>query len=261
MSKQTSPSEGDDDKYFLFFMQGNEKGLQYFMKLWHEEMSIHAKKILADDFEIRTVIQDAFLNVWAHRSDINNTTHLFYYIRQQIRWLCYGAIRKLKKQQTVALEPYEYQLMETYDSAAVIEQHQHMQTREELLEQAITCLPRDMEIVVNLWKKGLSPDRIAQMQYTSSQYIVSEIRKSIAYLKRIQYRLEKAAIVTARRPQLELSDYKVYLNSQQAQIFSLYYERTCSLQQIADLLNLSLFQLQKQHAYIKQVIANKPQII
>jgi len=261
MNRKVLSDTNDDDKHFLFFTQGNEKGLQYFMRLWHEEMSIHAKKILLDDFEIKSVIQDAFLNVWAKRNYINDTTHLFYYIRQQVKWLCYRAIRELKKQQTIALELYEYQLMETYDSTAIIEQQQRIQAREELLKQAIACLPRDMEIVVNLWKKGFSPHCIAQMQHTSSQYIVSEIKKSVAYLKRIQYRLEKAALVTTKRPQLELSDYKVYLNSQQAQIFRLYYEETCSLQQIADLLNLSLFQLQRQHAYIKDVITKKPKII
>lgn len=251
----------DDDKHFLFFIQGNEKGLQYFIKQWREEMSIHAKKILVDEFEIETIIQDAFLNVWTNRNNINDTTHLFYYIRQQIKWQCYSTIRKLKRQQTVALELCEYQLMDTYDNADVTEQQQYMQAQEELLKQAIACLPEDMETVVTLWRKGLSPHRIAQMQHTSSQYIVSKIKKSIAYLKRIQYRLEKAALVTAKRPQLELSDYKVYLNSQQAQIFRLYYEETCSLQQIADLLSLSLFQLQRQHAYIKDVITKKSKII
>ncbi len=255
MSGNVSFETFEENKHFLYFIRGDEKGLQYFMKRWHEQISKHAKKILSDDFEIGSIIQDAFMNVWRYRANINNISHLFYTIRQQTKWLCYETIRKLKKQKTVALELYEYQLMEIYDNITVIEQQQHTQIREELLEEAIAFLPQDMQTVINLWKKGASPNYIAQLLHTSHQHIVSKINKSIAHLKIIQNRLEKMALASFKRPKLLLSDYKVYLNNRQAQIFKFYYEEGYSLKEIADQLQLSMFQVQKQYTSIRHVIS------
>lgn len=251
----------EDDKCFQYFLQGNEKGLEYFMKRWYNPIYVYAQKIVKDSFEARTAIQDAFMHTWENRAHINDIKHLFNYTRQQVKWQCLGAIRKSGKRKTIAFDLFEDQLMELDDSTTIMARQQEMQTKTVQLEQALTYLPGNIATIVKLWKDGFSPHQIARMQQTSHQHITADIKRGITGLKRIQDRLAKAALVTTKHQQYALADYKVYLNNEQALIFRLYYEENYKLQQIADILHLSLFQLQQQHARIQQIIHTKPKII
>ena len=251
----------EDDKYFQYFIQGNEKGLAYFMKRWYKPIYVYAQNIVKDSYEVKTAIQDAFMHTWENRAHINDIKHLFNYTRQQIKWQCLDAIRKSGKRKTTALEPYEDQLTELYDSTTVVARQQEMLAKTVQLEQALTYLPDNIATIMKLWKNGFSPHQIAKMRQTSHQQVTADIKRGITGLKRIQDRLAKAALITARRPQYAFTDYKVYLNNQQAQIFKFYYEDQYNLQEISKILHLSLFQLLQQHACIQQIIRTKPKII
>ncbi len=54
----------DDHKYFQLFTQGNERGLIYLEKRLHAEVFSYARNILVNDFEINSIIQDAFMKTW-----------------------------------------------------------------------------------------------------------------------------------------------------------------------------------------------------
>lgn len=247
----------EDHKYFRLFTQGNERGLSYLEKRLHSYIFNYARNIIVNNFEINSILQDAFIKAWNYRANISDIQHLLNYLKFWIKWACYDWIRKSKMHHIVPAELNEQQLISIYDSAEEADQENIAQIRLELIEQAITCLPRNKEIIMTLWKSGLSYNSIAKAQNTSSQHIAVEFKKSIAHLKRINDRLAKAALAESKRPQLALADYEVYFDERQSKIFRLYYEKAYSFQKISELLHLTPFQLQRQHSKIKDIINKK----
>jgi len=261
MDLSTAYNSPEYHRYFELFSQGEQRGLSYLQHQLSAKLSRSARKIITDDFEIDTIIQDAFMSAWVHRAGINDFWHLHNYLMQGIKWACFAWIRNNKNRRTISIEWSRYKFVDPYDDEQEAESPNGKQLMADLLEQAISCLSPQKKRVMILWKDGLSYNDIAKAEHTSPQHVATVFKNSLSDLRMIQDRLARAAQTEAMRPKLLLADYKVYLDEQQSEIFRLFYEETHSLQQIAEQLHTTLFQVQKQYARIKRIIDNKPTII
>lgn len=251
----------EEEAYFLRFTRGDEKALHYFMTRWTKALSLYAVRIVHDDFEANSIIQDVFIKAWRQRGNISDALHLYNYLRYWLKWACYNRLRELRRHPVIPMEFCEQQLAYLLDDTDITREQDEQQTRLDVLDQSLASMPEDIKAMITLWKNGVNYKAMAQVESTSHQHMAGKLKKGLAYLKRVNDRYLKAGMAEARRPRLALTDYKVYLDGLQSKIFTLYYEDCRSLQQIAELLQLTPFQLQVQLRYIRQVIDDKPQII
>lgn len=241
----------EDNKYFDLFIKGDERGLKYIEHRFHKSTYKYARKIIENDFDINSILQDSLLKAWNYRNNINNMAHLLNHIKYWIRWECYRTAKINKKQRLISFDYYEDRFTNECDYYDETEMQCNIA---EILENALAYLPEDGEAIIRLLKKGLGPQQIAKTLNKSLRYVSDEKKKCIDILKRTTDRLISASEAQSQRPLLFVINYRKHLDDLQVKVFKLYYEERCSFQQISKQLNISQFQLLKQYQFIQQII-------
>lgn len=239
---------------FQQFIDGDERGFNNIYKSRYKTVLRYARKMLQDDFEIDSIIQDAFLHAWNHRKRIKNLEHLQRFIHLCIRWRCYEYYRRKENKS----EPYVLPLdPQTYVTAYELQQETEQREASlieaeklRLIEQAIPYLCGSRKNIIELFNRGFSHKKIAKRIGMSYQRITRELKEALEALKRITQRLKKAADTFKKRPLLLVSDFQVYLTAQQILILKLYYEERYSFTRISQELNMTQFQIAKQYLSI-----------
>lgn len=248
------------ERYFQLFKEGDERGLNYIYNLLINPVLRFASKIIQDEFEIKTIVQDAFLITWLHRSTIKNFMHIKAYIYNRVRWDCYsylkGSINKTRRWM-ISLEHYQENglSLAVHDpEKEIAHQEQILAEQIQLIEQAIPYLPENKKTLIELRRRGFSYKKIARDAGLSYQNIIHREKAIIKELKSITIRLEKVATASKKKPEISITDYEIYLSPLQTQILKLHYENYLSINQISIELHLTQFQIIEQHFKAMQKI-------
>ena len=251
---KTLESENRARQYFLLFKQGNERGLTYIDEELRKSVFNFARKIIQDEFEINTIIQEAFLLIWEHRMMMMNIEHVKRFICKRVRWDCYTYLSKgaILRERTISLDHYDDKgiALAIYDPQKASEQHEEARVKEEqlkLIEKAILYLPPSRKILIELRNRGFSYKKIGTDTGQSYQRVIQEVKKSIKQIKSTTIRLKKVLDASRKMLVISVADYEIYLRPQQAKVLKLRYENNHSFSEIGNELNMTSLQVLKQH--------------
>lgn len=252
ITPQSSNPDTHAERHFWLFKAGNERSFNYIYELLSMPVFRFARKKIQDEFEIGTIIQDAFLLVWNRRNEMKNITHIKRYIYNRVGWDCDSYHKKRPRQWTLPLDLYQDNgiSLAVYDPQKEIAQREKVLVEQEqisLIEKAIPYLPANKKMLIELRKRGFSYKKIAQQAGQRYQSIVHKEKVIIKDLKSIIIRLEKVHIASKNRPTIPIADYAIYLSPLQRQVLKLQYENQYSINEISNELNLTQFQVLDQH--------------
>ncbi len=158
--------------------------LESMFRLFYPVLASFCKKYVKDEEAVRDIIQDIFLNVWDHRSNIDFSVPLHSYLLRLAHNSCINYLQRQKVEKKY-LENAAMQLMEMetqYDSffeqlaADIMQEH---------IEQVVENLPEQCRIIFRKSRfEGLSHNEIAQALNISVRTVETQIYRALKILKK-----------------------------------------------------------------------------
>lgn len=250
INSSLSTSEDGCHQYFLLFQQGSPRGLTYLEEKLSKSLHYFARKTIQNNFEIDTIIQDAFLWIWDHRQDIQGWEQLKGFLYKQVHWRCLKYLRK--RTITISLELYDDKgislaISDPQKESEELERARIDQENWDLIEKALPYLLPSKKIIMDLLKRGFSHKQIGKHLDKTSQAVGREAGKIIKELVAITKRLKTIAIAFHQKLIIPVANYEAYLNPMQALIFKLHNEKGYCLAQIALELKMTPFKVLKKY--------------
>src|SRR5688500_8700674 len=86
-------SNSNHDRYFHLFIQGDERGFTYIYDNMYRNVFYHASRILQNDAEVKSIVNDVFLLAWRQRQRMESFIHVLMFVRLRSRWRCFNYLK------------------------------------------------------------------------------------------------------------------------------------------------------------------------
>lgn len=253
MSDIISPLPTSQDRFyqhFLLFQQGSPRGLSYLEETLSKSLYSFARKKIQSQFEVDTIIQDAFLWIWNHRQEIQSFQQFRIFLYKQVQWRCSKYLKN--RIITTSLNLYEDKGVPLVFSDPEKESEEREKARideenHQLIEKAIFYLPPTKKIILDLLKRGFSHKQIGKHLGRTHQAIKREENEIIKDMTAMTKRLKTIAIAYHQKPTISIPNYEAYLPPIQATILKLQDEKKYSLSEIAYELKMTPFMVLKKY--------------
>lgn len=246
--------------HFQRFLEGNERGLEFFYNLLYPSLYYSGVRYIKDDVNAGCIVSEAFLRLWISRKNITSPTQIEQFLRKLIRDGCRAYFKTSSNRFQHSLlrlddmETYQ-EFLVGHDTGEDDEQqdlYQQQQPEAQLREQwkkiqaIIPNLPSEQQLFIRLCLRySFDYGRIAFYIGGISDYQVAmKLEKTIACLKAIitdTQKLEVAGKQSKFRFEGDISEV-------QSSILHMRYQLQYSFGEIAAALNLD-------QGYIQQAFA------
>lgn len=102
-----------EEKKFVSFQKGEQKGFEFFFNEYYSCLSFFAYKILKDDAAAQDVVSDSFVKLWERRGMIDKPGSVKSYLYTTVKNACIDLLRsneRLRKHQTeIVAVSYEWE--------------------------------------------------------------------------------------------------------------------------------------------------------
>lgn len=244
--------------HFQRFLEGNERGLEFFYNLLYPSLYYSGVRYIKDDVNANSIVSEAFLRLWLSRKNITSPTQIDQFLRKLIRDACRAYFRTSSNRFQHSLLRLDD--MENYEeflvghATEIDEQHEPDQQNPgaqlsgqwKKIKAIIPNLPSDQQLFLRLCiKYSFDYGRIAFYIGGISDYQVAmKVERTIAGLKAIitdTQKLEVAGKQSKFRFEGDISEV-------QSSILHMRYQLQYSFSEIATALNLD-------QGYIQQAFA------
>lgn len=182
----------EGEEYLLALKSGSEKAFRMIMNQWYSRLFNFANGYLNNSENTREVLQDVFLRLWDHRSNLTDDTILNAYLFTLTRNRCVDLLRRerlMMQFRTDKQEEYR-QLTENFNALSdpILDDIFAMEMQTEI-NQAVNRLPEQCRKVFILSRiNGLKIREIGSELELSEKTVESHLTKA---LKTIRQALEK----------------------------------------------------------------------
>lgn len=237
------------EEYYIGFRDGDENALNYVYKCYYQSLIRHGKRIIDDEFEVSSIVQEAFLKGWKFRETMESMRHIYCFIRLDVSWKCYAYFRNPRNQ--FLRRMVEYGTVECYIEDLYEQQTEAKFFDEEklkVIEEALPYLPANRQTIMALYfKHGFSYKKIARRFGTSGQAVTLEVQKSLESLKKIVHAQKKLDIKTPVIRQKNMPAGTENMDAEMQYIFKMRYEMKHSFATIAEKMNITQGYVQQQY--------------
>ncbi|KAB2917680.1 MAG: RNA polymerase sigma-70 factor [Bacteroidetes bacterium] len=180
-SASTLTAQVNDKALVEQFINGNEKAFETLFKRYYQMLRKVAQYMLDDLEQAEELVQDAFVNIWEKRSNVNPDASFKNYLITAVRNRCLNHIKAKKKTHSIDDdEIWQEQLVaDSRTEAAVNFKEMHR-----AIEQAIDKLPEQCRIIFQLSRhEGLSYKEIAEALDIAPKTVENQIGRALKVLK------------------------------------------------------------------------------
>ncbi|AIM38476.1 hypothetical protein KO02_18610 [Sphingobacterium sp. ML3W] len=171
-----------DALWYIELKNGNENGLNRFMKLYLKPLSFFAYNIVQSKELTEELVVDAFLKVWNYQEKFQSDQHAVRFLYQVTKNACLNAVEKNKH-----VPPFDYELdnLLIYDDTDIQQQIIY----DEFLQQVEKELAKLSEQQRNIFRmscmQGYSTQEICLLLETTPQVVFNAKSKSIKHLRNV----------------------------------------------------------------------------
>jgi len=250
-------TETTDNYHHLHgFTNGNEASLAYVYHHAWKPLLRHGLRILPDEFAVSSILQEAFLKGWEFRQTMESMPHIYFFIRQQLTWQCFGWYKKPVSRfyRNVVFSEF----IENYADDFWEQEPEPINKADKenwrIIQKALPCLPADRQAVMLLYfKHGLTYKKIARRFGVPASSVSEEVRESLMFLKKIIHAPAESSV--AARPVLRhQQELPAGMDAEMLQVFRLRYEQKQSFAAIAAQMNLPQPYVQLQYVAAHEMI-------
>lgn len=180
-SASTLTAQVNDKALVEQFINGNEKAFETLFKRYYQMLRKVAQYMLDDLEQAEELVQDAFVNIWEKRSNVNPDASFKNYLITAVRNRCLNHIKAKKKTHSIDDdEIWQEQLVaDSRTEAAVNFKEMHR-----AIEQAIDKLPEQCRIIFQLSRhEGMSYKEIAEALDIAPKTVENQIGRALKMLK------------------------------------------------------------------------------
>ena len=158
----------------------NEQQFEFFFRGNFAAMCNFAYSIVKDSDQAHDIVQQAFVNIWERRDEIDDNVNLPSYLRRAIVNV---SINHIQKQKRIQIEADYTQAQ--LDSSSTADSGDYLQGEvEEAVKRAVAELPEKSQLVFSLSRfQGMSNKEIADNLNISVKAVEKHIGKSIKELR------------------------------------------------------------------------------
>jgi len=231
--------------YYKLLSQDHPAALKFIHNRYSRMVYWLGKGIINDDFVVETLVQDAFLKLWANRDKIESEKHLFFFLRMVMKRECYTYYTSPKRkffQKINSLESYEnfQDYLAGYDPKDDVEYRKNQESQQEDFEKIIKVLhllqTERKRLIELCLKYGFRYKVIAKVMGTSITEISNEVKRAIEDIKNIIH--QGSNLETEPNPMVA-EKIQGKMTQEQEKVLLLRTERQYSFAAIAKELNLS----------------------
>jgi len=236
---------------FCFFAAGDEAALGIMYRRFYGPLMRYGCHRLENEFEVATIVQEAFTRLWDLRSRIISLLHAYRFLRLVVRWGCANYYRNPAAcfHRRCILYSGSVEGLSVADDSHHGLSHAAQEEQVQIVYKVIPYLPLTRQTVLRLYfSYGFSCKQIAARFHTSNSAVSRELQQSLDFLKSVICGAKRAAAPPIGK-KLMLPSLPPGLTSTQQQVYQLRAHEKRSFFQIADVLNLP--QSDVQAAYVQ----------
>lgn len=243
-------------KQLALLREGNEKGLDYFHKLYFNQLCYRAERAIDDLCTAESIVQEAFFRLWLFREQIESVDTLFDFLKKQIRAAIgtYFKVARNRFQRSLlrldGIEDYQefmlgYELPDDEDINTVYldQLEDEKQAQLQKLNQVLPHISEQQQLFIKLCLQySFNYERIAYYLGGISDYEVSIlVEKSIATLRDIFQSQDKLTLLN-KPVKIQLEGE---FSDEQAEVLRMRYELQMSFDEISEALKLNAVVVKK----------------
>ncbi|WP_338868705.1 sigma-70 family RNA polymerase sigma factor [Spirosoma sp. SC4-14] len=182
MSVSPSLLPDDDHQLWQQFREGDTVALGLLAKKYYQTLFRYATKFTKDTTLIEDAIQDIFLNLWEHRTHLNDTFFVKFYLLKTLR-------HHFIKQHQKPL-PISERLTSWFDvsddngaESRIIDEESWQLTRQQLTTRMADLSKRQQEALYLRYYENLTYEQIAQTMGINSQSVANLLQNSLKRLR------------------------------------------------------------------------------
>lgn len=170
----------DDYELLTLLREDDKAALDEIYKRYQGVLYSHAYRRLPDREEVRDIIQELFVYLWANRKQLHMTTSLSAYLYSAVRNRVINQYRNKKTRDNFAAS-----LQEFIDQGEnIIEDQLREKELSLLVEQEIAALPNQMRLVFEMSRKlEMSHNEIAEALNLSPHTVRNQVHNALKVLR------------------------------------------------------------------------------
>jgi len=166
------------------FREGDKESFARIYNFYIDELLSYGYRVTSNRQLIKDSIQDLFLHLWLHRSNLSETDSIKFYLFRSLR---NRILKNLEKHQDIFLDTSESVLENvmgdfSYEQELVNYEMQHEQIAR--LQKAIEKLPKRQQEAIQLrYHHNFSLEEIADLMQVNNQSVRNLLHKAIVQLR------------------------------------------------------------------------------
>jgi RNA polymerase sigma factor (sigma-70 family) len=248
-----------NDRHLALFHRGDQRAMDFLYRKSFHSLLYFGKTLIKDEFLITCILHECYLKAWDHRKRMESLSHIYRFIRMNLRWQILRHIEKSRHTiygQTVLIDHFEATIGDFEDVLLDKESYENDVQNFEKITEALKYLSTDAQQIAFLhFKQGLTHKQIADRLGASTIHVSNIIKKSVEQIKNIVH-------AQGERKPKDLSVKKLNLdseplNAQQTSIYQLRKIRKMSFADIALKLGMNQAHVQLQYIQAHQLLKNQ----
>lgn len=195
---------------YQLFIQGDEQVLSWLHGMLYKRLQRFGMRITDNAFVVDTAIQDAFMQCWTMRQQMENMRHIYFFLRQHIRWSClkfYNRPHAMHKYSPLFTAGNDEWLADPDTLDTTIAAKASATEKVRLIEAVIPYLPPSKQTMMQLYFRcGFSYKHIAKRLAITHAAAYREVESSLLFLKKMIHTQEKFSKEAFTAKPLELPE-------------------------------------------------------
>ncbi len=94
----------DMARYLAYFQQKDERGFDFFFRLWYKPLCIFADRYTCQLDIAQDIVTDVFIRLWQRHAEFSHENALRSYLYQSVKNACLDYLKKTKKEEIQIIE-------------------------------------------------------------------------------------------------------------------------------------------------------------
>jgi RNA polymerase sigma-70 factor (ECF subfamily) len=161
-------------------IKGQERGLDYFFKLYYSPLTFFAFKLLEDQFKAEETAAEAFIKLWNHRERLSEEGSIKAWLYSTVRNACLDELRKVKR---MAVNEEGLRFIQPHSEAPVLQRMIESETLSQIIHTLENLPPKCSQVFQLFYLQGKTHEEIASELNISPHTVRNQKLRAIRLIR------------------------------------------------------------------------------